>query len=74
MVRFVMMVGVFFLVGFIVWMLLPAWDGFTNIINVTGDASDLELGLWNMMAVIVAVVIIACVIWRFFGRKSGGDE
>lgn len=74
MVRFVMMIGTFIFVGWIIWALLPGWDGLAEMINATVvDASELEIGIWSMMLVILGVVIVGCLIWQFFGQRNRGE-
>lgn len=75
MVRFVIAIGILAFLGFMLWVILPAFEGVTDIINATANVTALELAQWNFMPLIIAIIIVVCVIWHYFGRSgTGGDE
>ena len=77
MVRFVKIIGVMFIMGFLLWCLLPTYNSLVEVANSTGNMTSLELAEWRLLLpVLIPAVIVIAVIWHHFSRKSegGGEE
>lgn len=79
MVRLVKILGIFFLLGFFLWALLPGYNQLVEIMNSTSNMTELETaGAPMMLLVIIPAVIVIAVIWHYFAHKGdsggGGEE
>ena len=77
MIRFVKIIGVMFILGFMLWALLPGYNNIVEIANSTINMTSLELATVKLvLPVFIPALIIVFIIWHHFGRKSegGGEE
>ena len=81
MVRFVKVIAILFILGFMLWALLPSYNSLVSMANNSTitlfNMTSLELATWRLLLpVLIPAVIVIAVIWHHFSRKSagGGEE
>jgi len=78
-VRFVKIIGVLALLGFLVYAIMPGYNKLLEIMNSTAltnltGMTALEYTEWKLLPVIIIALIVIAVIWHYFRQHEGGEE